>query len=300
VLAVEARGLSKTYRGGRAALRGVDLEVAPGSIFGLIGQNGAGKTTFIKALLAVLRPSDGSIRVFGEDPERPEVRRRIGYLPERLYFSPGQTGVRFLQSVGRLRGVAGSTLEAEVRRQLDRVGLRDAGATRVHRYSKGMKQRLGLAGALLGAPDLLVLDEPTDGIDPLGRADVRALLLEERRRGATIFLNSHLLAETERVADRVGILHDGRMIKVGSVQDLAGPASAWILRFEAPADAGDMSEALTALGLRARGAGAWALSGSAAELNQAIDALRARGLVITEVGAEQADLEAVLREVAGR
>lgn len=297
MLAVEARGLSKTYRGGRAALRGVDLEVAPGSIFGLIGQNGAGKTTFIKALLAVLRPSGGTIRVFGEDPERPEVRRRIGYLPERLYFSPGQTSVRFLHSVGRLRGVPGSTLEAEVRRQLDRVGLKDAGSTRVHRYSKGMKQRLGLAGALLGAPDLLVLDEPTDGIDPLGRADVRALLLEERRRGATIFLNSHLLAETERVADRVGILHDGRMIKVGSVQDLAGPASAWVLRFEAPLDAG---EALTALGLRPRGAGAWALSGSAAELNQAIDALRARGLVITEVGAEQADLEAVLREVAGR
>lgn len=296
MLAVHAQGLLKTYRGGRAALRGVDLEVASGTIFGLIGQNGAGKTTFIKALLAVLRPTGGTIRVFGQDPERPEVRRRIGYLPERLYFSPGQTGARFLHSVGRLRGVPGSVLEAEVRRQLGRVGLSEAAGTRVHRYSKGMKQRLGLAGALLGSPDLLVLDEPTDGIDPLGRADVRGLLLEERRRGATIFLNSHLLAETERVADRVGILHEGRMIKVGSVQDLAGASGGWLFRLEAPVDGAALAE----LGLVARPAGGWALRGSAAALNQAIDALRARGVVILEVGPEQADLEDVLREVAGR
>lgn len=296
MLAVQAQGLLKTYRGGRAALRGVDLEVEPGTIFGLIGQNGAGKTTFIKALLAVLRPTGGTVRVFGQDPERPEVRRRIGYLPERLYFSPGQTGTRFLYSVGRLRGVPGSAIEAEVRRQLGRVGLSEAAGTRVHRYSKGMKQRLGLAGALLGAPDLLVLDEPTDGIDPLGRADVRGLLLEERRRGATIFLNSHLLAETERVADRVGILHEGRMIKVGSVQDLAGASGAWVLRVEPPIEEAVLSE----LGLRARPGGGFALSGSPAALNQAIDGLRSRGVIITEVGPEQADLEDVLREVAGR
>ncbi|MFO0727078.1 MAG: ABC transporter ATP-binding protein [Myxococcota bacterium] len=297
VLAVEARGLTKSFGGGRPpALAGLDLEVPAGTVFGLIGQNGAGKTTFIKALLAVLRPSGGTVRVFGEAPERPAVRRRIGYLPERQWFSPGQTAAGFLWSVGRVRGLERWQLGAEVERQLGRVGLSEVAGVRAHKLSKGMKQRLGLAGALLGGPELLVLDEPTDGIDPLGRADVRAILLEERRRGATVFLNSHLLAETERIADQIGILHAGRMIKSGALKDLARAEGQWLLKLEAPDET-----KLRAEGLVPDGEGGFIIEASdPVALNARLDRLRAAGQVLVELRPRLHDLEDLLREVVGR
>jgi len=188
-LAIEVSGLHKSYRSligaAQVALRGVDLRVPRGTAFGLIGQNGAGKTSFLKTLLGVVRPSAGSVRVLGGDPEEPAVRRRIGYLPERLHLPAALDGIGFLTSVARLKGVR--VAAQELRDAAHRVGLSNDATRLIGTYSKGMKQRLALAAALLGAPDLLVLDEPTDGVDPLGRADIRVILAEERARGATIF-----------------------------------------------------------------------------------------------------------------
>src|SRR5262245_38165683 len=201
MLAIEAQNLSKTYRGlfqrgGQQALAGLDLAVPKGAAFGLIGQNGAGKTTFIKTILGVVRPTSGVVRALGGSPEDPKIRARIGYLPERLHLPNSFTPPAFLASVARLKGL--TSFDNVIRRELARVGLAQDAERRIGGFSKGMRQRLGLAAALLGAPDLLVLDEPTDGIDPLGRAEVRRILAEERARGATLFLNSHLLSETER------------------------------------------------------------------------------------------------------
>ena len=205
VLAVSQ--LFKTYKGlfgpAQHALRGLTLSVPQGSAFGLIGPNGAGKTTFIKVLLGVVRPTSGDVTVLGGDPQDTAVRARIGYLPERMHLPAALRARDFLRSVATLKGL--TSKDAELIALLERVGLR-TGDQRVGTFSKGMRQRLGLAAAMLGQPELLILDEPTDGIDPVGRVEVRALLLEEKKRGATILLNSHLLSETERICDRIGVL----------------------------------------------------------------------------------------------
>jgi ABC-2 type transport system ATP-binding protein len=295
VLAIEAEGLTKTYPGGlgrtpQAALRGVDLAVPAGAAFGLIGPNGAGKTTFVKSLLGVVQPSGGRIRLLGGDPQDPRVRARVGYLPERLELSPAWTPVEILASVARLKRLR--LPRARLLGQLEEVGVAAAAGRRVGGFSKGMKQRVGLAAALLGEPDLLVLDEPTDGLDPMGRMEVRALLLRAIARGATLFLNSHLLAETERVCGRVGVLVAGRIAREGPLDGLGG-APGWRVRFDPAAPA--PAAALAAAGFEAEpGAGGWRLAGDAARLNAALDAARAAGALVVEVARDGQDLEAVL------
>lgn len=195
VLAIDARAVTKVYSGWlgageRQALGGLSLEVPRGIAFGLIGQNGAGKTTFVKALLGVVAPATGELEVLGGAPAEVGVRARVGYVPERLALPAAWTARAYLASVARLKRLP--TAAAEMTRQLGRVGLGADAERRIGQFSKGMRQRLALAAALLGSPDLLILDEPTDGVDPLGRAEIRALLSEERARGATLFLNSHL------------------------------------------------------------------------------------------------------------
>jgi ABC-2 type transport system ATP-binding protein len=290
--AVEVTALEKVWRSflspPHQALAGLTLTIPAGVAFGLIGPNGAGKTTFIKVLLGVARPSSGSVRVLGGDPEDVEVRARIGYLPERLYLPAALCARDVLRSLATLKRLRPTG--AELRTMLDRVGLADT-SQRVGSFSKGMRQRLGLAGAMLGQPELLVLDEPTDGIDPLGRVDVRALLLEEKRRGATILLNSHLLAETERVCDRVGILDQGRLLLEGALCEMRFASSHWSLRVEEHPLA---VEVLTGLGCTPEGA-CWRLAGDDVEqLNRVIDALRAAGLRLLELKPATRDLEDVL------
>jgi ABC-2 type transport system ATP-binding protein len=301
VLAIEAEGVAKRYgsRLGRAAhdaLRGLDLRVEAGTAFGLIGPNGAGKTTFVKVLLGVAIADAGRIRLLGGDPADPAVRARVGYLPERLQLPASWSPREVLASVARLKGLRGAGAEAE--RLLERVGL--AGERRrVGTFSKGMRQRLGLACALLGRPDLLVLDEPTDGLDPLGRVDVRALLAEEVARGATVFLNSHLLAETERVCTRIGVLARGRIVREGPLEALCAPGAAWAAwtaRFAPGAEA-----ALRAAGFAPAEAGAWSFEAGGPEaLNRALDAARAGGAVLLELQRTSRDLEDVLAEAVGR
>jgi len=284
--ALSVTSLVKTWKGlfgpEQQALRGLTLSIPRGAAFGLIGPNGAGKTTFIKVLLGVVRPTSGEVEVLGGDPQDTSVRARIGYLPERMHLPAALTGRDFLRSVSTLKGLSPS--DGDLAQLLERVGLK-AGPQRVGTFSKGMRQRLGLAAAMLGQPELLILDEPTDGIDPVGRVEVRALLLEEKKRGATLLLNSHLLSETERICDRIGVLEKGQLRLEGTLDEVRRASSHWVVRFE--------GEPARVEGFVLRD-GAWTFDGDVAGLNDALDAARASGLRITAVVPHQQDLEAVL------
>lgn len=296
--AIRARAVRKVYgagpwaRKGHLALAGVDLVVPFGSVFGLVGLNGAGKTTFVKALLGVVSPSAGELEVLGGSPGDVAVRARIGYVPERLALPAAWTARAYLRSVARLKRLARG--DADITRQLGRVGLAKEAERRIGQFSKGMRQRLALAVALLGSPELLVLDEPTDGVDPLGRAEIRQLLAEERARGATLLLNSHLLSETERMCDRIAILSSGTIVREGSVRELCGAEGTWSARFEGPAPAGIR-------GFEAQTDGSYLVAaGDARELDARLAEARARGALLVDLRPHTRDLETVLAEALRR
>lgn len=281
------------------AVDGLDLSVPRGSVFALVGSNGAGKTTFIKLLLALCRPTSGQVRVFGGDPAAIGTRRRVGYLPENLQLPPALSALDFLDSVGRLKGLSRAERRSEGPRLLREVGLDEAfWRRRTGKFSKGMRQRTGLAAALLGAPELLVLDEPTDGIDPLGRARVRALLRATADRGATVFLNSHMLAESEKLCDHVAIMDRGRVVLSGAVGDLRAE-DAFRVRLAGPVD-------VQAIALRhgleiddeARKSGladAFCLRrADPIRLSATLRAVLAEGALVLEVAPRLQDLEQVL------
>ena len=204
------------------AVSEISLSLERGEIFGLLGPNGAGKTTTIKMLLGLCRPTRGSIRIDGRDPRDPAARRRLGYLPESPCFYDHLTAVEYLEFVGTLFSLDSAGCRRRSAELLERLGLTAHARKPLRTFSKGMTQRLGLAQALLNEPTLLVLDEPMSGLDPIGRAEVKRILREERTRGATILLSSHVLAETETLCDRVGILSAGRLLETGSVPGLIG------------------------------------------------------------------------------
>jgi ABC-2 type transport system ATP-binding protein len=295
-LALEASGLRKRYRRGvfghsQEALRGLDLSVERGTAFGLIGPNGAGKTTFIKCLLSIARPDVGTVHLLGGSPLDPKVRARVGYLPERLHLPGAWKPTAFLRSVARLKGFALTPADAGA--LLARVGLRDVAERRIGGFSKGMRQRLGLAAALLGNPEMLVLDEPTDGVDPVGRAEVRGLLERELERGCAIFLNSHLLSEVERLCGRIGILANGRLLREGPLEELCRTEAAWTVRF-AP---GAPESALLSAGFRPTDVGAYTLDAPDAQaLNTALDRARLAGALLMGLERASRDLEQVLTE----
>ena len=218
--AIETSNLKKTYKGGVEALRGVSLEVERGRCFGLLGPNGAGKSTLVKSLLSIVRPSSGSAKLLGVDIRSPQSRAKIGYLPEGHRFPSYLTARGVCEYFGRLGGLAGPELAREIDAKLELVGLTDWSNKKVAGFSKGMAQRVGMAQALMGDPDLLFLDEPTDGVDPVGRAGLHYVLRQATERGATIFINSHLLSELEDLCDEVAILHRGEIIEQGSVAAL--------------------------------------------------------------------------------
>ena len=229
-LVIQVTDLRKTYRDGLfrkrkiEALKGVSLEVGSGQIFGLLGPNGAGKTTLIKVLLGIVHKTSGEAMLLGQPAGHKSGRRRVGYLPEGHRIPRHLTGNTALEYYGSLSGLS----VAETRRRrgdlLKTVGLSDWGRTNVTKYSKGMLQRLGLAQAMLHEPDVLVLDEPTDGVDPVGRSEIRDVLNRLKSQGKTIFLNSHLLQEIELVCDKVAILFEGEVLKVGPVTELTNLA----------------------------------------------------------------------------
>jgi len=216
MVAITAERLTKQY-GTLTALDRVDLTVEGGEIFGFLGPNGAGKSTFINMLLDFVRPTAGTVELFGHDCQTDGVaaRERIGVLPEGYSVFDRLTGRQHIEYAVRSKDADTDPIE-----MLDRVGVREAADRRASNYSKGMKQRLVLGMALVGEPDLLVLDEPTTGLDPNGAAEIRTILREERDRGAAIFFSSHILEQVEAVCDRVGILQDGELVAVDTIEGL--------------------------------------------------------------------------------
>jgi ABC-2 type transport system ATP-binding protein len=201
----------------------VNLAVRQGTLHGFLGPNGSGKTTTIKCIMGLLHKTSGEIRIFGEEPrgDAVEQKRRVGYLPELPSYPSYLKGREVLFTYGRIRGIAGNTLLEESKALLKQVGLADAAEKVVGRYSKGMQTRLGLAVALLGKPDLLILDEPTEGLDPVGVIEVRELLEKLVSEGRTVLLSSHQLAEVQQMCSMVTVLKEGRTVTEGSVEELA-------------------------------------------------------------------------------
>jgi ABC-2 type transport system ATP-binding protein len=217
--ALETRRLRKLF-GEKVAVRGLDLEVARGEVFGFLGPNGAGKSTSMKMLLGLVKPTSGIARVLGKPAGEVRVRAKVGYLPEHFRFYDWLTGAELLNVYGRLYGMPRHVLRERVPTLLDDVGLSMHSDKQLKEYSKGMLQRVGLAQALLNEPDLVFLDEPTSGLDPAGRRLVRDIIHAERDRGATVFLNSHLLGEVEVTCDRVAFIKHGEVLETRHIDAL--------------------------------------------------------------------------------
>lgn len=209
--------LRKRFR----AVDGISFSVARGEAFGLLGPNGAGKTTTQKLLLGLLRPTAGEVHVLGRKAGHPESLRRIGYLPENPYFYSHLTAQEFLDFFGRLFDLGKSERQKRSARLLEMVSLAEAGSKPIRKFSKGMLQRLGIAQALINDPDLIFLDEPNSGLDPIGRRDMRRIIMKLKEEGKTIFLNSHLLPDVNELCDRIMILHRGRCVAEDRVSDIA-------------------------------------------------------------------------------
>jgi len=207
-MTIRAQELRKSFRA-HEVLKGIDLEVAPGEVVGLIGPNGAGKTTLMSCLLGFLHPNSGSVTIDGRPNDDLEIRRRTGFVPERMNFSRGETGRAFLRYMALLAGVPRGEVNARTEAMLERLDIRDAAERRLSQYSRGMLQRIGMCQALIHEPSYLFLDEPTSGLDPNGVLLVRDLIQQQKARGAAVLLNSHQLAEVERVCDRVLFLNGG-------------------------------------------------------------------------------------------
>jgi ABC-2 type transport system ATP-binding protein len=230
--ALRLEGLAKSFRGhlgfGRTvAVEKLDLDVAPGQIFGLLGPNGAGKTTTLKMILGLIRPDRGAVWLFGRPPHEPAARARVGFLPENPYFYDYLTAEEFLDFYGRLHGIPRVARRERVGDLLKRVGLLGRERTPLRKFSKGMTQRLGLAQAILHEPDLLILDEPMSGLDPVGRRDVRDLVLAQRAAGKTVFFSSHILQDAEMICDRVAILEKGKVRFEGALGDFVSRKALW-------------------------------------------------------------------------
>jgi ABC-2 type transport system ATP-binding protein len=225
--AIEISGLNKTYPGGHRALTDFSLTVSQGEIFGFLGPNGAGKTTTIKILLGLLSPSSGIVSILGEDPTKPTTRTRVGYLPEVANYYEFMNVRELLKFYGRISGMDDDAIHKRSEELLDLVGLDpDARKRMLGKFSKGMLQRAGIAQALLHDPDVLILDEPMTGLDPLARLQMRDVITCLRDAGKTVFFSSHELSETEVVCNRFGILNKGRLCWCGQASDMVGDGKA--------------------------------------------------------------------------
>ena len=301
---IETEGVAKHFRRAwsRRAVRAVDgisLRVEPGVAYGLLGPNGSGKTTFVKLLLAAVWPTAGKTSLFGQDSRPPAARQAVGYLPENHRFPTYNTGFQMLDFYAALSGLGETERRRRAGELLELVGLGNWADVRIGKYSKGMLQRLGLAQAMMHRPRLLILDEPTDGVDPVGRRQIRDILGALRRDGVTIFLNSHLLVEVELFCDEVAIISRGQVALSGRLAEMTA-GSGYVV---SAAGAGDgVRERLCRQGARVA-----ANNGvvdfhfaDRAGVNQAIDALRESGAEIERVARQHSTLEDVFVRVVNQ
>lgn len=224
--AIHVEGLTKQFRSGwpgrppATVLDGLSFSVRQGEIYGFLGPNGSGKTTTIKALIGLIRATSGTIELLGKPAGDVPTRRRVGFLPEAPYFYDYLTGEEFLTFYGHLAGLERGILGKRVLHLLDMVGLAEAGTRQLRKFSKGMLQRVGLAQALIHDPDLVILDEPMSGLDPIGRKQVRDLILGLRGQGKTVFFSTHIIPDVEMICDRVGVIVNGKLLATGRVDEL--------------------------------------------------------------------------------
>jgi ABC-2 type transport system ATP-binding protein len=291
-LAVDLHHVTKIYKGNIHALQGVQMQVRMGEIFGLLGPNGAGKSTLVKIMMTVVRPTTATGTILGAPVGSSGVLERVGYLPEHHQFPRYLTGRQVIDFFGALCKVPRSVRKRRTEEVLDLVGMREWGDRRVTSYSKGMQQRTGIAVALVNDPQLVVLDEPTDGVDPVGRRDIRDVLVRLRSEGRSVLVNSHLLSEVEMVADRVAIMNKGVVLSQGTIDELTRDSQ----RFEVEALQGPahidtpvgvvqgkpMDEGRTQYFIPTLDVSA---------LQQVIDTLRAGGAQITRVERKRETLE---------
>ena len=225
MLAVEIQNLSKDYAVGfwkkrlRPALKPLNLNVEAGETFGFLGPNGAGKTTTLKLLMGIIFPTSGSAKILGKDCLDPEVKQKIGFLPEQPYFYDYLSAPELLDYYGRLSGMSATGRKERIEKLLDRVGLSDVGSKHLRKFSKGMLQRVGIAQAIIHDPQVVFLDEPMSGLDPVGRYEVRELIQALKDEGKTIFFSTHILSDAEALCDRVAVIHKGELRGVGVVND---------------------------------------------------------------------------------
>ena len=291
MIAIETTSLSKVYVSSFGkkkvrALNELSLSINKGTIFGLLGPNGAGKTTLVKLLLQIIFPTFGSAKMLGENINNYKLKKSIGYLPENHKYPSYLNGGEVLRFFGKLSGIDGKKLDKKIDELLEIVKLSKWKKTKIKAYSKGMMQRLGLAQALINDPELIFLDEPTDGVDPIGRKEIRDILVELKSRQKTIFLNSHLLSEVELITDRVGILNKGNLLREGTVKELTEKKEEYKLVIE------KISESIELDNATKQSDNSYVIKvADIAELNRIIDNIRSKGILLKEIVPLKSTLE---------
>jgi ABC-2 type transport system ATP-binding protein len=304
VPAIETENLSKEYPHGflhlkkKASLEGLTMQVEDGEVFGLLGPNGAGKSTTIKLLMGIVFPTAGSARMLGKPVSDVSMHRDIGYLPEQPYFYDYLTATEVLDYFARFHGYSAAERGERVQKMLKKVGLETAGRIQLRKYSKGMLQRVGLAQAILHDPKLVILDEPMSGLDPVGRREVRDVILELKNAGKTILFSTHILPDAETLCDRVGVIAGGKLRGVGAPGAIVGvKATGMEILFEL-AERAALPETIRAQVAKS-GAG-YRVSVGESELYTALEGLRAAGARITSVTQIRPTLEDFFMELVGR
>ena len=295
-LVIDIDSVAKTYRGGVQALRGVELRVHPGEVFGLLGPNGAGKSTLVKILMTIVRASKCKGRMLGSAIGDKSTLARVGYLPEHLRFPDYLTGEQVVDHFGAMAGVPRSIRRKRADELLDVVGMSEWRQTRVGQYSKGMKQRLGVAQALVNDPDLVLLDEPTDGVDPLGRKEIRGIIQRMKDQGKTVFINSHLLSELELTCDRVAIMVKGEVVQQGTIDELTAESERYEFRVSVRTEHDESTLVGSALDLTCKTIeySAGVVRTTVADIHEIqpmIDALRAKQITIHSIKPTRQSLE---------
>lgn len=295
---IDIEEVRKRYRGGVEALRGVSLKVPKGQIFGLLGPNGAGKSTLVKILLSIVRATECRGEMLGKPVGDKATLARVGYLPEHARFPEYLKGEEVIRYVAGLSGVPKADAIKRSGELLEVVGMKDWANRRMGSYSKGMKQRIGLAQALVNDPEIVFLDEPTDGVDPKGRLEMRAVLKMMKEQGRTVFINSHLLGELEMICDSVAIMDQGKIVRQGTIADLTEKTRHYEIRVQ-EALGNMLLEKLKPHGVECQGELLTMYQQDAGRVQPVIDILRADGVTITSMSEARQSLEELFMETVG-